>query len=396
MNLINLLESTFREICCRKKMFCGITIILVISFLVIDYSLIVFGSVFVRGKVVSKIVKNDTETVYFLNLEKYKLLSGDTPDRLVALLNNIGEIQGIDSYGTYWNGESFYIDDKEYSAVVVSESLLDLCKIDGLTENMLKRQEATEYIGIILGYEVGKQYPEGTVIKSSDSMNNYIVTKVLPKGSKWLDTDIRNGIYIDLDCQVLVGAENFFSDNTIFVGNGLNNFCYRVSEQANADKVKKQVMKCADDLGIEIYSIHNLDEKVDWGWKELGDGQEELYLSVFLIFTATLAMLVASLITIFVRKKDIGVLYVNGYSKENIMFMYVIENIIKVMVAFGVAGAYWSVQQYTIFGWSVSIMWLLIPWSLLVSMLLILLGSIIPLLQIRKMQPVELIGKNSI
>ena len=396
MNLINLLESTFREICCRKKMFCGITIILVISFLVIDYSLIVFGSVFVRGKVVSKIVKNDTETVYFLNLEKYKLLSGDTPDRLVALLNNIGEIQGIDSYGTYWNGESFYIDDKEYSAVVVSESLLDLCKIDGLTENMLKRQEATEYIGIILGYEVGKQYPEGTVIKSSDSMNNYIVTKVLPKGSKWLDTDIRNGIYIDLDCQVLVGTENFFSDNTIFVGNGLNNFCYRVSEQANADKVKKQVMKCADDLGIEIYSIHNLDEKVDWGWKELGDGQEELYLSVFLMFTATLAMLVASLITIFVRKRDIGVLYVNGYSKQNIMFMYVIENIIKVMVAFGVAGAYWSVQQYTIFGWSVSIMWLLIPWSLLVSMLLILLGSIIPLLQIRKMQPVELIGKNSI
>lgn len=396
MNLINLLESTFREICCRKKMFCGITIILVISFLVIDYSLIVFGSVFVRGKVVSKIVKNDTETVYFLNLEKYKLLSGDTPDRLVALLNNIGEIQGIDSYGTYWNGESFYIDDKEYSAVVVSESLLDLCKIDGLTENMLKRQEATEYIGIILGYEVGKQYPEGTVIKSSDNMNNYIVTKVLPKGSKWLDTDIRNGIYIDLDCQVLVGTENFFSDNTIFVGNGLNNFCYRVSEQANADKVKKQVMKCADDLGIEIYSIHNLDEKVDWGWKELGDGQEELYLSVFLMFTATLAMLVASLITIFVRKRDIGVLYVNGYSKQNIMFMYVIENIIKVMVAFGVAGAYWSVQQYTIFGWSVSIMWLLIPWSLLVSMLLILLGSIIPLLQIRKMQPVELIGKNSI
>ena len=396
MNFMNLLRSTFREICCRKRLFCGITIILIISFLVIDYSLIVFGSVFAREKVVRKIVKNDTETIYFLNLEKYKLLLGDTSDKLVALLNRIGEVPDVDCYGTYWDGETFIIEGKEYAAVVVSEGLADLCNVEGLTENMLKHQEGTDYTGVVLGYEIGKQYPEGAVIQDSDNGKSYIVTKVLPRGSRWLDTDIRNGIYIDLDSQVLIGADNYFADNTIFVGNGLNNFCYRISRQADADKVKGQVMKCADESGIEIYSIHNLNEKIRWGWKELGEGREELYLSVFLLFSATLAMLVASLITIFVRKKDIGVLYVNGYSKKDIMLMYIMENIIKVMVAFCVAGAYWSRQQYTIFGWSVSIMGILLPWSLLVAVLLILLGSVIPLFQIRKLQPVDLIGKNSI
>ncbi len=394
MTFFYLLKSTFREICCRKKLFCWITTILIISFLIIDYSLIIFGSVFARGRVTDRIVNGNSELIYFLNLDKYKMMTGDISDRLLELLNDIGKIEGVEIYGTYWDNSEFFIDGNEYPVVSVSETLLHLCDLEEVSADMLVQQEDTGYIGVIAGYELGKQYPVGTVVTDDNTEGTYIVTHVLPKRSRWIDTDIKNGLYIDFDRQFLMGTQSWLKENTIFIGNGLNNFCYQISPEADEEEIKSQIELYAQQLNVDIYSIRSLKENIEYGWTELREGREELYLSVFLMFSAVLAMLTASMITIYVRKKDIGVLYANGYSKSNIMYMYIIENGLKVVIAFVVALTYWSIQQYTVFERKISIMWILTPWSAVIAVLLVILGSIVPLLQIRGLQPAELVGKD--
>lgn len=392
-----LLKSTVWEVCCRKKLFCGITVILIISFLIVDYSLILFGSVFARKGITSRIVRGDSEYIYFLNLEKYKMMEGGTSDRLDQLLKDIEKVEGVEIYGTYWDGENLLLENEsEYPAVSISETLIDLCEIGKIDSHMLERQKDTGYMGVIAGYELGKIYPVGTVFTDYYTENKCIVTYTLPKNSRWLDEDVKNGIYIDLDRHFLVGTQFYLSESTIFIGNGINNFCYRISSDADGEKIKEQVKNCAEKLDIDIYNIQSLREKVECGWLELQDAQEELYLSVFLMLCAVLAMLTASMITIYIRKKDIGVLYANGYSKLDVINMYIIENVCKVMIGFMTALAFWNIEQYTIFEKNISVMWILVPWSFLAAMILILLGSIVPFFQIRRLQPVDLIGKHTI
>lgn len=391
MRLKNLLKSTFREILSRKRLFVCITVILIISFIIIDYSLIILGSVVARETVVRNLTNGDSDRVYFLNLDKYTLLLGDTSERLVELLNRIEQMEKVECAGTYYDNENFSVNDQEMFILVVSESLSDLCNVESTEGEKLDLSDTDGYPAIAAGYNLGKDYPVGTLVTDDYSGVTYIVKQVLKKNSRWLDESVKNGVYVDLDNQFLLGMENILKGDNIFIGNGLNNFCYRISAETDGEEIKKQVEECAESLNIEIYSIHSLTEQAQWGYRNLNEMKQELYLSVFLFFTAILAMLTASMITINIRKKDIGILYANGYSGKDVMIMYILENGIKIVIAFLVASAYWSIQQYHIFGWNTSIMWILIPWSVIAALLMLGAGSIVPLLQIKKQRPVELI-----
>lgn len=369
---------------------------IIISFIIIDYALITYACEFAKEKVANSIIREDTEDVFYLNLEQYKILSADTADNMIQLLNQIGSIEGMLGAGIYWEDSIVCAESEYYPVVVISENLCDLCNVEGLTTELFKQQKGTNYIGIVAGYELGKQYPVGTIFSDENSEYTYIVTKVLPKNSKWIDSDMENGLYYNLDNHFLVGAKKYFNESTLYLMNGLNNFCYYISNDADEKNIKEQVERCADNLDINIYSIHSLKQLAQWNQEVLGLGDDELRLSVFLMFSAIFAMLTASLITIYVRKKDIGILYTNGYSKKDIMYMYCIENTLKIIIAFATALGYWSVQQYHYFAWSISIIRFLIPWSVCVAVLFVLFGSLVPILQILKLQPVDLIEKSSI
>ncbi len=369
---------------------------MIISFVVIDYALITYGCEFMKGKVAKSIIRGNTEDVFYLNLQQYKILSADIADNMIQLLDQIESIDGVIGSGIYWEDSIVCTDTEEYPVVVISESLCGLCNIEGLTTELFQRQEETDYIGIVAGYELGKRYPVGTIISDENSNYTYIVTKVLPRNSKWIDSDMENGLYYDLDNHFLVGAQKYFDESTLYLMNGLINFCYHISSDADEQKIKEQVQNCAESLDVNVYSIHSLKQLAQWDQEVLGIGDEELRLSLFLLFSAMFAMLIGSLITIYIRKKDIGILYTNGYSKRDIMYMYCIENTLKIVIAFVIALGYWSVQQYNYFGWSISIIWILIPWSVCVAVLLVFWGSLVPILQIQKLQPVDLIGKSSI
>ncbi len=391
MKMKNLMINTYMQIMIRKMLFIEVTLIMIISFLVIDYSLLIFGSSYLREIIMESVVDDNADNIHFLNTDKYKIFDADTINAFKDLLSDITTKEGVKYAGTYVKDIGVF-HGIERNVLFISNDLLGMCNIKNIDAKLPSMISKEDYPAILVGYELKNEFPLGTLVHDEFSNMTYIVADVLKEGSKWLDDDISYGMYIDLDNCIVKSLDAHLDTDDYLIANGCHNICFQTGSRDEAESVKNEVMDCSEKRGLEIYSIYSLKEKLQWSRNELNSEKEELILSIVLFVVAVLAMLISSLITIHIRKKDIGILYANGYSTREISIMYVLENVAKIIVAYIVASSYWSVNQYQIYDWNVSIMWALLPVSGIIAGLLIVLSSLLPFITIHKLNPVELIG----
>ncbi len=391
MSVKNLIRNTWLQITMRKKLFLAITVVVTLAFLVIDYSLLIYGGAYIREYFVTKEVVYRADDIYFLNLEKYKVFYPETVEQFVVLKDELSEMEGVFCSGLYYE-ETMMVQGNEQMALLTSDSLMKMCKVMNQNGNTPTFGTQRDYPSVIVGYNLAGQYPVGSLIVDEMSGETYQVSDILQKGSKWLDDDITFGMYYNLDNYVIKSLDTVISQDAGMLVMGNNTFCFQVDELTSGENVKQQVMDVAEKIGLEIYSIRSLLEKMQWSRRELHSDKDEIILSTVLFFTAILTMVVSSLITIYIRRRDIGIMYANGYSKREVSFMYVIETIIKIVIAFVMASAYWSINQYSIYDWRISVMPYLLAASGIIAVLLIFVSSYIPFIMIRQLKPVELIG----
>ena len=98
---------------------------------------------------------------------------------------------------------------------------------------------------------------------------------------------------------------------------------------------------------------------------------------------------------IYRRKKEIGLLKAIGASNFEIYTLFAGESLIVAFFA-GIIGAIFGyalsyVMAYGIFGYGISIAWIMLPLSIAFALLISIVGSIIPMKNLVKLLPAEVL-----
>ncbi|CCX88852.1 unknown [Clostridium sp. CAG:590] len=86
-------------------------------------------------------------------------------------------------------------------------------------------------------------------------------------------------------------------------------------------------------------------------------------------------------------------MYAVGYSMRDVQGMVLLENVIKIGVAFVVSYAYWHMNEMELYGGvKMPILSYMLPWLMIGMVFIIWISSILPIRQLSKMYPATLIG----
>ncbi len=164
------------------------------------------------------------------------------------------------------------------------------------------------------------------------------------------------------------------------------------------ESILNEIMDYAKQHKIPI-KIINAGECLDEGWEELEFRYgKRLWAVVFVIIMAALSVLCATVIACLMRKKEFGIYYANGLGSGNISFMIAIENIIVTGIPFlaamiiryinvkGRVDAH-SFEEYYMNMYFAEV----VPVISVMCIVIICIGSIIPIVSTSKILPIELI-----
>lgn len=363
--------------------------VLVVSYMILEYALLIMMPQCLGELVAEHVFTGDCEDIVYLGLWKYGMASEQETKDVFRLVETVRGIEGVEGAGIY-----FLQDQEMFPVFFVSQDITYLSDMRDISGKAIDFSYEGDLQGVAVGYALSKKYPVGSVIEiSSDSQNRCIVTQVLKKGSYWLDEDVGTGAYINLDTRIIADADCYIKENPWMIVNGLNSICYAVGQGYDRAEMKEKVARTAADMGLDLYSQRSIAEKLADAKRNIWDEKEEFIMPLVLIILAMVSMIVSSMVTIYLRKPSLGILYAVGFSHRDIMRMYVMENIVKVLLAHALASAYWIVNQRTFLATdeSISVMWMIEPVMLAADVLLVVFGSMAPLQEIKKTDLAKLI-----
>lgn len=392
MKLHYLLKSTLNQIQCRKGIFFLSTLLICTAFLVIGYQSIIVGSVYYQKNTVKDIVAERIENVYFINLLKYKQPTSEDASNLIRLMHDLSQIKGIKKAGLYTN-EGFPDGIGLPKDIMISEDLISLCNLTDIYGNPITFSNEGSKKSVAVGYNLRDKYPLGYEFHDEAYGYDYIVTQIMEPGSRWLTRyDSFNELFISLDTVIAVEATPFLKADPFLTGGIASTFCYIVDQQADREQVEQNVKDLASSYDINIYSCVNIPERLKLNQKDLFEDSAIFYLAFGILALAIIAVVVSSMINIFLRKKSIGILYANGYTKKDMKSIFILENVIKIVISFLFAYGFWTINEKNINCADISIIQMMLPQLITGTVLLIVISSIFPLWQLRHLYPATLIG----
>ncbi len=380
-----LIKSAVAQMYNRKYSAIFVTAVLVVSYLVFEYGLLIMVPSCFGNLIAGHIFTRDCEDILYLNMLKYVKPTLQETDNISWLIEAMQEMEDIEGAGFY------YLNEGELPVLYVSKELTYLSDMRDTSGNAVDFSNRGELPGVSVGYALAHKYPVGSVIDIEG--DSYEVTQVLKKGSCWVDDQIDSGAYINLDTKVVADAGSLLKKDSYYILNGMNSICYVVEPGADREQAKAKINERAKELGLEIYNQKSIAELFAEGREGLWEEKEIFIMPLVLIILATASVIVSSMITVYLRKQSLGILYAAGYSHRDIMWMYVAENLLKILLAHGLASAYWIMNQKSFLGMeeNVSLMWLIEPMVIAVDVLMLVLGSAGPLREIKKTDLAKLI-----
>lgn len=386
-----IVQSTLKQIQCRKGVFILSFLLICTAFLVAGYQSILLGIVYYQKYTVDRMMQEKQENVFVLNLLKYKMVDLEMLPRFEQLNNEIRNIEGIKYSGIY-SENLMDINSGSVDAMYISNNLLPLCQVRDEKGEDISFQKMEGKNPIYVGYNLKEMYPVGYEFLDEYTGETYVVKGVLEQNSQWIQGQIDFAeLYVTLDNYVVADMDEKIETRRVFL-TGLDTYCYVIDDDADVEQIKKEIFRVADDCGLDLYSVINIEERLTMNKLELYADPITLYMVYGMLALAVVTVVISSMISIYIRKSNIGIMYAIGYSIKDIKKMVVIENAIKIFMAYMVSYAYWSVNEKNIFLDNVSILRIITPFLLLGTILLVVISSVLPIKQLSHMYPATLIG----
>lgn len=398
MHLWALLQSTFLLIYSRKKAFFVTLLLLVVSFLVVDYALMLLVPVCGSKAMLSQTLSRHSGDIYCLNMWKYFFPGYDAQEDIYSLLQDIQNLEQVEGAGVYFYTNTEGIAAEDSDLLVISPELLPMTRLKDMTGSWidLSPQEGSHPAAV--GYALRDRYPVGSVIHDIQQETDYVVKYILEKDCRFLVEDIGSGLCVSLDERIVVGASAYLEEYMYALDYGLsqNSLCFFVSPGADIAKIEPQIYRCAETYGLDIYNIKSFSEKAHMSFGDIWQNKELFVMPLLLLIMAVVATVVSSMMEIYTRKRTIGILYAAGYFKRDIKRMYVMENAIKLGIAFSVAIAYWSTQRDFFAQDSAGFVLRQVFFvSLLIALVMLAVGSIFPLRLLDKLPVAQIVMEES-
>ena len=189
------------------------------------------------------------------------------------------------------------------------------------------------------------KYPPGTVFQNMSTDTHMMVAGYFDPGSRWIAEPLfaQMDAGVTLDDYIVSEMDRGYFDSFISFYDGVLNNIYvsNISKGELAD-VKMDMNSLADEEGLMYYS-DTLEESI----QEERDLNKEIIRAIgimiaFAVLVSVSALFTASLADVFSRRTDIAIMSVNGVSPVDLYMMLLIENIIKFVIAFGIAVSIYS------------------------------------------------------
>lgn len=189
------------------------------------------------------------------------------------------------------------------------------------------------------------KYPPGTVFQNMSTDTHMMVAGYFDPGSRWIAEPLfaQMDAGVTLDDYIVSEMDRGYFDSFISFYDGVLNNIYvsNISKGELAD-VKMDMNSLADEEGLMYYS-DTLEESIQ---EERASNKEVIraigIMIAFAVLVSVSALFTASLADVFSRRTDIAIMSVNGVSPVDLYMMLLIENIIKFVIAFGIAVSIYS------------------------------------------------------
>lgn len=271
--------------------------------------------------------------LYVLNTEYYKMFwSEDETRNYYEFIRGLNDEEHDISAGIYYLGNM----NTDIEILGISKEIMRLGKLSDIEGNDI----VLEGNCAAVGYDMRDQYPIGTVILDAEHGEEYVVTCILQKDSKWLASDAVHGVQTatDLNHMVVLDADtDLASGGYINILNAANNACLYCPTMSRED-INQYVKNHAEEYGIRIYETISLRDKSK---QQIMDGYKSESVILFFVIICFCISLFAQFLLISVnleyRKYMFGVLLANGWSGKDIRRLSFMECGIRLIISLCIA-----------------------------------------------------------
>lgn len=249
-----------------------------------------------------------------------------------------------------------------------------------------------EYLYLGAGFS---SIPVGTVYEAQSV--TYIVAGILEKSQKWVDDSLSNGFDIntldytfDCDYRVFEVMDFMFPMGDIWI-------C--ASDEYTMEQAIEQAFQIADRHGVDIRctSLQTYYENTMADAMTLKAILSKLV--AIICFSCVFMLICLQLLQILSLEKDFGVLYAVGFSRSELWRAMLLKNILMAIVAFCatipvlIRGMEWWFGRFNQWNTILPIMTrYALPMAVAVILGAVLLSSLVVLVMLRKITPVQMIG----
>lgn len=327
---------------------------------------------------------------------------GENPT-LESVLSNMNELHDIQSKYTDMKGcESGCI-----KGVFINNTSLRCCNISLYSGELLEELNQDEdCYYLYLGYNL-KEVPLGTEYTIPFAENGemkkakVIVKGILSKNTEYINSNVitnTNAIISD-ECSIQMDNYAIVVSNHYYA----NTFMYLVDSKYDIEQIDEQIDLIAKKNGLKVNLAHVSEifkEKKESSRKLLKTILQLLVISTIVSITIMICMQVLLILN---NLSEYGILCANGYRIKDISYMLLIENLIKTAIAYFMAiylsakiilysFSNYSDVQYVFY--DIFYNYVIIKVGV-ISALIAIASSIIPILVLRKYKVVNLIGGNN-
>lgn len=395
MKIVFLLKNVYLQCFYHARFFLLTTVLVAVSYAVLMTSLT--GIVPLLGsKIIWNAVSNEkVDNVYKVNMWQQYVTGVLDRVAFEELLTDINEIDGIKGAGLYLM-DSVFSQGRRQDTLFVSEELLSMLPLKNTDGEVCEFSTDGTAIPVFVGYGLKDEYPAGTVFRNSNV--TYKVIGVLKKHSLWPAGKNYYGNLMSLDDMFVMGVGHSKPLRDISVYGdfllGLDNFYYFLEPDADREQIQKAVIEAAGEKELRIYDAYLLEDAIDDERQSMLREPEYFLMPLSLVIISTVVMFLSAILNVIIRKKNIGVMYTIGYSGKDIVRIFTMENVMKVLLGALMALAYYIkiMDQFMSLENGVSLIWYVLPATVLVALLMLYIGDRASLRYIRNINLAEVIG----
>lgn len=304
----------------------------IISFCVLEYTVFDYFAVRAGKYYAEEIIPYGDDEVYRIDVSKYGFCSsGESLENINKFYREVKNLEDLEYCGLYSNdeGETIYV----YGDVM---TLFGIDLEEYQSSEIIEDDRANVWIGsgLLNDYSIGDEY-------IFDMWTRCKVVGVIPSNKKMLSGEFyQYGEIVDLDNKIIVQMESV-PDADMYLPTGLNNFYFCINEQMDIDEVLDEIYSIGEKCNIDISGITSLKTIYKNVEKQLvSEAGERYLLPVVMLVSAVIGMMIATMISIKINKKDAGIMVANGMPIKELAGIYIFENIIKIVFALVVAYFY--------------------------------------------------------